>query len=127
MAQNGTVQVPYAGRLKLAGLRPGEAEALIVESLKGKAIEPQAVVTITKNRNNTVTVTGEVTNGMLAPVSVKGDRVLDVVASAGGLRAARRRRPVSTNWPGGPASPSELRADKGRLDILVPSCHLVER
>jgi polysaccharide export outer membrane protein len=87
VSQNGTVQVPYAGRLKLAGLRPAEAETLIVDSLKGKAIEPQAVVTITKNRNNTVTVTGEVTNGMLAPVSVKGDRVLDVVASAGGLRA----------------------------------------
>lgn len=87
ISQNGTVQVPYAGRLKLAGLRPAEAESLIVDSLKGKAIEPQAVVTITKNRNNTVTVTGEVTNGMLAPVSVKGDRVLDVVASAGGLRA----------------------------------------
>ncbi|WP_428527045.1 polysaccharide biosynthesis/export family protein [Pseudorhodoplanes sp.] len=87
VSQNGTVQVPYAGRLKLAGLRPADAESLIVESLKGKAIEPQAVVTITKNRNNTVTVTGEVTNGMLAPVSVKGDRVLDVIASAGGLRA----------------------------------------
>lgn len=87
VSQNGTVQVPYAGRLKLAGLRPAEAETLIVESLKGKAIEPQAVVTITRNRNNTVTVTGEVTNGMLAPVSVKGDRVLDVVAASGGLRA----------------------------------------
>jgi len=87
VSQNGTVQVPYAGRLKLAGLRPADAEALIVQSLKGKAIEPQAVVTITRNRNNTVTVTGEVTNGMLAPVSVKGDRVLDVIASAGGLRA----------------------------------------
>lgn len=87
VSQDGTVQVPYAGRLKLAGLRPAEAEALIVSSLKGKAIEPQAVVTITKNRNNTITVTGEVTNGMLLPVSVKGDRVLDVVAAAGGLRA----------------------------------------
>lgn len=87
VSQNGTIQVPYAGRVKIAGLRPQEAETLIVESLKGKAIEPQTVVSITKNRNNTVTVTGEVTNGMLAPVSVKGDRVLDVVASAGGLRA----------------------------------------
>jgi polysaccharide export outer membrane protein len=87
VSQDGTVQVPYAGRLKLGGLRPAEAETLIVNSLKGKAIEPQAVVTITKNRNNTVTVTGEVTNGMLAPVSVKGDRVLDVIAASGGLRA----------------------------------------
>ena len=87
VAQDGTIQVPYAGRLKIAGLRPAEAEALVVQSLKGKAIEPQAVVTISRNRNNTVTVTGEVTNGMLAPVSVKGDRVLDVIAAAGGIRA----------------------------------------
>jgi len=87
VAQDGTIQVPYAGRLKIAGLRLAEAEALVVKSLTGKAIEPQAVVTINRNRNNTVTVTGEVTNGMLAPVSVKGDRVLDVIAAAGGIRA----------------------------------------
>lgn len=87
VAQDGTVQVPYAGRIKVAGLRPANVETLIVDSLKGKAIEPQAVVTISRNRSTTVTVTGEVTNGMIAPVSVKGERVLDVIASAGGLRA----------------------------------------
>ena len=88
VAQNGTIQVPYAGRIKVANLRPAEVEARVVEQLKGKAIEPQAVVTITKNRNNTVTVTGEVTNGALVPVSGKGDRVLDVIAAAGGIKAA---------------------------------------
>lgn len=87
VAQNGTIQIPYAGRLKVAGLRPAEVESLIVKSLKGKAVEPQAVVSISKNRSTTVTVTGEVTNGMLAPISVKGERVLDVIASAGGLKA----------------------------------------
>jgi polysaccharide export outer membrane protein len=88
VSQNGTVQIPYAGRIKVSGLRPAEVESKIVEQLKGKAIEPQAVVTITRNRNNTVTVTGEVTSGMLAPVSGKGDRVLDVIAAAGGIKAA---------------------------------------
>lgn len=87
VAQDGTVQVPYAGRIKVAGLRPAEVESLIVSDLKGKAIEPQAVVTISKNRSTTVTLSGEVTNGMLAPVSVKGERVLDVIAAAGGIRA----------------------------------------
>jgi hypothetical protein len=87
VAQNGTVQVPYAGRLKLAGLRPAEAEALIVESLKGKAIEPQAVVTITRNRNNTVTVTGEVTNGMLA-VAVRRGWYLRADAGMGAVAVA---------------------------------------
>lgn len=84
---DGTVQIPYAGRVKVAGLRLAEAEAHIVDDLKGKAIEPQAVVTITKNRSTAVTVTGEVTNGLLVPVSAKGDRVLDVIASAGGIKA----------------------------------------
>ncbi|WP_438590806.1 hypothetical protein, partial [Klebsiella michiganensis] len=36
----------------------------------------------------TVTVTGEVTAGARVPLSGKGDRLLDVVASAGGVRAA---------------------------------------
>lgn len=83
----GTIQVPYAGRIKLAGLRPAEAEAKVVAGLQGKAIEPQAIVTITKNRSTTITVTGEVTNGLLVPVTAKGDRVLDVIAAAGGIRA----------------------------------------
>jgi polysaccharide export outer membrane protein len=87
IAQDGTIQIPYAGRLKVAGLRPAQVEALIVKELKGKAIEPQAVVTLAKSRSATVTVTGEVTNGMLAPVSVSGDRILDVIATAGGIKA----------------------------------------
>lgn len=87
IAQDGTIQIPYAGRLKVAGLRPAQVEALIVKDLQGKAIEPQAVVTLAKTRSATVTITGEVTNGMLAPVSVVGDRVLDVVATAGGIKA----------------------------------------
>lgn len=106
VAQNGTVQIPYAGRIKVAGLRPAEVESKIVEQLKGKAIEPQAVVTITRNRNNTITVTGEVTNGMLAPVSGKGDRVLDVIAAAGGLKA--------------PAHEAFVRLTRGERTASVP-------
>jgi polysaccharide export outer membrane protein len=87
IAQDGTIQIPYAGRLKVSGLKPAQVEQLIVDHLKGKAIEPQAVVTISKSRSAAVTVTGEVTNGMLAPVSPVGDRVLDVIATAGGIKA----------------------------------------
>ncbi len=86
VARDGTIRVPYAGRLYVAGLRPSEIEQAIVQALTGKAIEPQAVVTIPKNLSNTVTVTGEVTNGARIPISTKGDRILDVVASAGGIR-----------------------------------------
>lgn len=88
VAQDGTIRVPYAGRIKAAGKRPADVEQAIVDALKGKAIEPQVVVTITHNLSNTVTVTGEVTNGMRVPLSVNGDRILSVIAAAGGIRAA---------------------------------------
>lgn len=88
VAQDGTIQVPYAGRVRVAGMRPAEVEKEIVDALKGKAIEPQAVVTISQNWSNTVTVTGEVTNGARVPLTVRGDRILSVIAATGGIRAA---------------------------------------
>jgi polysaccharide export outer membrane protein len=84
--KDGTIQVPYAGRLKVAGQTPADVEKLVVDRLQGKAIEPQAVVTISRNTSNTVSVTGEVVGGMRVPLTVKGDRLLDVIASAGGIR-----------------------------------------
>lgn len=85
--RDGTIQVPYAGRIRVVGLRPADVERLIVEQLRGKAIEPQAVVTITKNVSNVATVTGEVTTGARIPLTVRGDRILDVIATAGGLKS----------------------------------------
>lgn len=86
--RDGSIQVPYAGRIRVLGLRPADVEALVVQQLTGKAIEPQAVVTITRNVSNAVTITGEVVQGARIPLTVRGDRVLDVIASAGGIRTA---------------------------------------
>jgi hypothetical protein len=47
----------------------------------------QVLVNVPRSVSNTVTVTGEVTNGARVPLSVKGDRVMDVIAAAGGIRA----------------------------------------
>jgi polysaccharide biosynthesis/export protein len=88
VARDGTIQVPYAGRIRVTGMRPADVEQAIVNALRGKAIEPQAVVTISKNLSNTVTVGGEVATGTRVPLSTKGDRILDVVAGAGGIRVS---------------------------------------
>lgn len=88
VARDGTIRVPYAGRLRVAGLKPSDVENRIVKALDGKAIEPQAVVTISRNLSNTVTVGGEVGQGMKVPLSAKGDRILDVIAGAGGIRVS---------------------------------------
>jgi polysaccharide biosynthesis/export protein len=93
VARDGTISVPYAGRIRVVGERPGDVEDIIVRALTGKAIEPQAVVTVTRNISNTVSVAGEVVGGARVPLTLKGDRVLDVIASAGGLRV-----PANEAW-----------------------------
>jgi polysaccharide export outer membrane protein len=90
VARDGSITVPYAGRIHVTGQTPPEVEQTIVAHLQGKAIEPQALVTVTKNVANTATVTGEVVNGALVPLSDRGDRIMDVIAEAGGVHAAVR-------------------------------------
>lgn len=87
VGRDGSITVPYGGRIHVAGRTPQQVEAAIVERLRGKAIEPQAVVNVSRNLSSTVTVTGEVTNGARVPLSTRGDRVMDVIASAGGFRS----------------------------------------
>ncbi len=84
---DGAITVPYAGRLQVVGKTTQAVEQRIVDALAGKAVEPQALVTVTKNVANTVTVIGEVTTGARVPLSMRGDRILDVVATAGGTKA----------------------------------------
>jgi polysaccharide export outer membrane protein len=105
VARDGTIAVPYAGRLKVAGLRPAEVEDEIVHALTGKAIQPQVVVTISKNLNNTVSVGGEVTTGARIPLTTKGDRILDVIAEAGGIHV--------------PASDAFIQLTRGRRTVSV--------
>ncbi len=88
VSKDGAITVPYAGRIRVVGLTPPLVERAIVTRLAGKAIEPQALVTISRNLSSTATVVGEVTNGARVPLSVKGDRLLDVIATAGGVRGA---------------------------------------
>jgi polysaccharide biosynthesis/export protein len=87
VGRDGSVTVPYAGRVQVAGRTQQQVEAAVVERLRGKAIEPQALVNVTRNVTNTVTVTGEVANGARVPLTLRGDRILDVVAQAGGYRS----------------------------------------
>lgn len=94
VGDDGAVTVPYAdagtappdNRISVAGMTPRQAEAAIVKRLKGRAIDAQAVVTVTKNNSNTVSVLGEVTQGARIPVR-RGDRILDIIATAGGTKA----------------------------------------
>lgn len=84
---SGTISIPYAGEVQAAGRSTAQIQEDIVQALTGKAIQPQVLVSVVKSVSNTVTVTGEVVNGARVPLNVKGDRLLDVIATAGGVRA----------------------------------------
>jgi len=88
VSSNGTITVPYAGAITAAGRTPQQVQAAIEAELEGVAIEPQVIVTVTDPVFSTVTVIGEVTGGGRVPLSLRGDRILDAIAQAGGLSAA---------------------------------------
>jgi polysaccharide export outer membrane protein len=81
------ISIPYAGRIPAAGRLPAEVQQTIQDRLAQKALEPQALVIVKKSAANAVTVTGEVVNGARVPISPGGDRLLQVIAAAGGAKA----------------------------------------
>ncbi|MDI4655499.1 polysaccharide biosynthesis/export family protein [Xanthobacter autotrophicus] len=85
---SGFISVPYAGQVRAAGLMPSQVEKEIVERLRNRAIEPQAVVTVKTQRSNAVTVIGEVQTPVRFPLTSAGERILDAV-SRGGLAQAK--------------------------------------
>ena len=87
VGQDGGITVPFAGRVPVAGHLPVEVQRSIEQRLAEKAIEPQVIVTVTKSLSNSATVTGEVVNGARVPLSLKGDRLLDLIAEVGGAKA----------------------------------------
>lgn len=104
--RDGSITVPYAGRVNVVGQTTPEVEKTIVARLTGKAIEPQVVVTLSKNISTSVTITGEVVQGARVPLSARGDRLLDVIATAGGINA--------------PANQSFIELSRGGKTLRVP-------
>ena len=86
VAADGTISIPFAGLIPAAGKSPHQIEADIAARLVNKANQPQVLVSISRNVSANVTVVGEVTQSLRMPLTAKGERVLDAVAAAGGVR-----------------------------------------
>ena len=84
---DGGVSVPFAGRIPVAGRSIVDVQHELERRLAEKAIEPQVIVTIPKSVTHAATVSGEVIAGSRVPLSVNGDRLLDLIALAGGAKA----------------------------------------
>jgi polysaccharide export outer membrane protein len=111
VGRDGAISVPFAGRIPVAGRLPLDVQRTIERRLAGKALEPQAIVSVTKSVNNTVAVAGEVVKGGQLPLSLKGDRLLDVIAAAGGAHS--------------PVYETSIRLSRRGLTVTIPMEELV--
>jgi polysaccharide biosynthesis/export protein len=85
---NGNISVPYAGNIQAKGRTPVQVQQAIIDALKNRAIEPQAVVSLIDQRTSLITVVGEVSKPAVLPAVAAGERILDAITRAGGPKAA---------------------------------------
>ncbi len=87
VAADGTIRLPYIGRLMVAGSTPYDVQRMIETALKGKSQSPQALVTVVNSPGNSVYLLGDVTRTGRMPLTAARERLLDAVATAGGSKA----------------------------------------
>jgi polysaccharide export outer membrane protein len=86
VGSDGRITVPFVGQVTAAGRTTNAIAADIVRRLSGKAHLPQVIVRITRNATSLVTVIGDVAQSARLPLTVRGERVLDAIAGAGGVK-----------------------------------------
>ncbi len=83
---DGNVNIPFAGQVKAAGRSPTQLAREIAARLKSMAHDPQVLVKLSRNETSYVTVVGDVAENARMPLTARGERLLDALASAGGAK-----------------------------------------
>ncbi len=104
--ETGRIVVPFVGDVTVAGRSPHDVERDIADRLQGKANHPQAIVRITRNMLKNVSVLGDVASAGRFSVTPHGERVLDALANAGGVRQ--------------PVTKMVLQITRGRTVVTMP-------
>jgi polysaccharide export outer membrane protein len=122
----GTIEVPYVGTVKVAGLRPRQIERDIEARLAGKAKEPQVIVEFAADRTNTIMVSGNVKKpGRMS--LIEGVRtVVDAINRAGGaVQPAAQAAQAAASSPGSAdtdalaASPAPPVGGPSQFEVVV--------
>lgn len=82
----GNVTVPFVGEVRAAGRTPLQVAQDVKSRLLGKANQPQVVVRLMANAAANATIVGEVQNSARVPLTPHGERLLDAIAAAGGVK-----------------------------------------
>jgi polysaccharide export outer membrane protein len=104
--------VPFAGSIQAAGRTVQEIAAEVVARLRGKANQPEVMVRRSKNTSAMVTLVGEFSSNLRIPLTPGGERVLDALAAAGGVRQ--------------PINKVTLRLTRGGRSVAMPLDMLIQ-
>ncbi|MFZ1109723.1 MAG: polysaccharide biosynthesis/export family protein [Rhodomicrobium sp.] len=86
VSHDGSIEVPYAGRLQAAGRSLDQIQADIEQRLQNRAIEPKVIAALVEQNATAVSVVGEVNQPRKIRITQNGERILDMIALAGGIR-----------------------------------------
>ena len=109
---DGTIGVPYAGRMQAAGRTPAQLERAVGDRLAHESPGAQVVVLVTDDLTNDVIVQGEVAKPGRYPVVPHSSGLLDILAMAGGAHTPERQTMV--------------RITRGDTSVTRTLSHLVE-
>jgi polysaccharide export outer membrane protein len=121
VGDDGAITIPFIGPLRVSGRTTAQIERDIRGRLQGKAHDPQALVRLVQNEARNVTVLGEVAGSRRVPLTSRGERLLDILAAAGGSRQPVDKTTVQLSR-GGSAAAMPLEAI-----ILDPAQNVVVR
>ncbi|MEL4376013.1 polysaccharide biosynthesis/export family protein [Brucella cytisi] len=118
--RSGAVTLPFVGKKKVSSSTPEGLQKQVVEGLRGSTVNPQAVVTVVEKPSSVVTVNGSVrTPGQFA-LSSGRERVLDVLAQAGGASGKNGEVTVVRNGHRASTSIDRLMNDNSQNIFLQP-------
>jgi polysaccharide export outer membrane protein len=86
VGSEGSIMIPFAGQIPVVGKTLQQIERTIEKRLTGLANQPQVMIRLQRNATRNVTVVGEVGNSARVPLTPRGERLLDALAAAGGVK-----------------------------------------
>jgi polysaccharide export outer membrane protein len=84
VSDQGTINIPFVGELRVAGLNTRQVAKLIRNSLKGMSQNPEVLVSIREGLTNSVIIGGDVARPGRLVLPTNLERLSDVIALAGG-------------------------------------------
>ena len=82
----GNITVPYAGEIHAAGKTPTQVQNEIIAALRNRAIQPQVIVSVATQNTSLISVLGSVNRPSRFPAQQAGERILDALTRAGGIK-----------------------------------------